>query len=252
MIKPKATSRIAYTYGRVSFVGSKTARTSHDSDSNQNAAPKSRNNQSAVSRPYGSIDGITWIHVGSDTITMASTIYVGLALTSHDAGSIATASFDNVSTTAGPPPSTPSLPSDWSNVDVGPAAVPGASSFNGGTFTVHGAGADIRGTADEFQFVYRTLTGDGAITARVATIEAVDVWTKAGVMVRASLTPQSRHTMMIVSSGRGLAFQRRVVNGAASIHTSKGVGTAPSWVKLERAADNLTASVSMMEWHGRS
>ena len=144
------------------------------------------------------------------------------------------------------------LPSDWSNVDVGPAAVPGASSFNGGTFTVHGAGADIRGTADEFQFVYRTLTGDGAITARVATIEAVDVWTKAGVMVRASLTPQSRHTMMIVSSGRGLAFQRRVVNGAASIHTSKGVGTAPSWVKLERAADNLTASVSMMEWHGRS
>ena len=191
-----------------------------------------------------SIDGITWIHVGSDTITMANTIYVGLALTSHDAGSNATASFDNVSTNAGPPPSTPTLPPDWSNVDVGPTAASGAASFSGGTFTVHGAGADIWGTADQFQFVYRTLTGDGAITARVATVEAVDVWTKAGVMVRASLTPQSRHAMMIVSSGRGLAFQRRVVDGAASTHTSGGVGTAPLWVRLERAGDNLTASVS--------
>ena len=194
---------------------------------------------------YRSADGATWTLIGTDTITMTNTIYVGLAVTSHENGSTATASFDNVSTTIGPPPpAPPPLPSDWSNVDVGSVGVSGASSLSGSTFTVHGAGADIWGIGDEFQFAYRTLTGDGTITARVATLEAVDVWTKAGVMVRASLTAQSRHAMMIVSSARGLAFQRRVTDGGPSTHTSGGTATAPHWVRIERTGNNLMASVS--------
>ena len=35
---------------------------------------------------YHSSDGTTWSLVGTDTITMASTVYVGLAVTSHNAG----------------------------------------------------------------------------------------------------------------------------------------------------------------------
>jgi hypothetical protein len=36
--------------------------------------------------------------VGTDTISMGATVYAGLALTSHRDGSLATATFTNVST----------------------------------------------------------------------------------------------------------------------------------------------------------
>lgn len=45
---------------------------------------------------YESADGVTWILVGSDTIEMGTTVYVGLAVTSHNTGATATCTFDNV------------------------------------------------------------------------------------------------------------------------------------------------------------
>ena len=45
---------------------------------------------------YRSPDGTNWTQHGSATFTMASTAYIGLALTSHDNSSLATAAFDNV------------------------------------------------------------------------------------------------------------------------------------------------------------
>jgi uncharacterized repeat protein (TIGR03806 family) len=45
---------------------------------------------------YRSSDGVNWILVGSDTITMTATVYVGLAVTAHDNSVLNTSSFDNV------------------------------------------------------------------------------------------------------------------------------------------------------------
>ncbi|MGZ4987127.1 MAG: polysaccharide lyase family 8 super-sandwich domain-containing protein, partial [Limisphaerales bacterium] len=45
---------------------------------------------------YVSADGTSWTQVGTDTISMASTIYVGLPLTSHNNTTSATASVSNV------------------------------------------------------------------------------------------------------------------------------------------------------------
>jgi regulation of enolase protein 1 (concanavalin A-like superfamily) len=46
---------------------------------------------------------------------------------------------------------------------------------------------------------------------------------------------------MLVSPGRGLAFQRRVALGGLSASTSGGAGTAPAWVKLERRGNVISA-----------
>jgi type II secretory pathway pseudopilin PulG len=46
---------------------------------------------------YESQDGAAWTLVGSDTITMATDVYIGLAVTSHNDGALCTANFDNVS-----------------------------------------------------------------------------------------------------------------------------------------------------------
>ncbi len=49
---------------------------------------------------YQSQDGSVWTLVGTDTITMPATIYVGLAVTSHAAGAAATATISNVTISA--------------------------------------------------------------------------------------------------------------------------------------------------------
>jgi hypothetical protein len=190
---------------------------------------------------YVSSSGSSWTLVGTDTISMPSTIYVGLALTSHDDTALATATYDNVSVSSS---SASSLPSGWSNGDVGAVAAAGASSYSGGTFSVTGSGADIWGTSDEFQFAYTSLSGDGSITARVASVQHVADWTKAAVMIRASLGASSRQAMMVVSAAKGYAFQRRVSDGGTSTSTSGGTGTAPAYVKVTRSGSTISAYVS--------
>jgi phosphatidylserine/phosphatidylglycerophosphate/cardiolipin synthase-like enzyme/regulation of enolase protein 1 (concanavalin A-like superfamily) len=191
---------------------------------------------------FVSRDGEAWSNVGSDTISLGSTIYVGLALTSHRDGALASASFDDVSVSGEPIP--PPLPADWDDADIGHVGAQGSALYEGGGYQVAASGADIWGTLDEFHFVFRSWSGDGAIVAHVAAVSNTDPWTKAGVMVRSDLSADSTHASMFVSPGKGLAFQRRQTAGGISIHTTGGPGTAPAWLKLQRAGTSITASVS--------
>ena len=50
---------------------------------------------------FVSCDGTTWTPVGTDTVTMATTVYVGLAVTSHNNTLLSTAVFDHVVVSAG-------------------------------------------------------------------------------------------------------------------------------------------------------
>src|SRR5207237_1261074 len=75
------------------------------------------------------------------------------------------------------------LPAGWQTTDVGAVGKSGSASEAGGTFTIAGAGADIWGTADAFRYGYRLLAADGSIVARVASVQNVNTWTKAGVMI---------------------------------------------------------------------
>jgi phosphatidylserine/phosphatidylglycerophosphate/cardiolipin synthase-like enzyme/regulation of enolase protein 1 (concanavalin A-like superfamily) len=191
---------------------------------------------------YESADGATWTTVGSDTFTMNATVLIGLAVSSHVTGVNATATFDNVTITAAGTPPPPALPSGWSKSDVGNTGATGTASTTNGTFSVTGAGADVWGTADAFHYAYRTLSGDGSIVARVASIEYVNSWTKAGVMIRNSLSPSAAQAFMLVaaSSTKGVPFQRRASDGAISTSTPGSQSTAPRWVKLERAGNVIT------------
>ncbi len=46
---------------------------------------------------YTSADGVTWTLLGSMTVNMGSTAYVGLAVSSHSVGALNTSTFPNVS-----------------------------------------------------------------------------------------------------------------------------------------------------------
>lgn len=138
-----------------------------------------------------------------------------------------------------------SLPTGWSTADIGAVGAIGSGSGSGASFTATGAGADIWGTADAFRFVYTPLAGDGSVVANVTSVQNVAAWTKAGVMMRETLDAGSPHGSMLVSAGKGLAFQRRVTANGVSTSTSGGSGTAPHFVRLSRAGNTVTASTSV-------
>jgi regulation of enolase protein 1 (concanavalin A-like superfamily) len=149
-----------------------------------------------------------------------------------------------------PPPPPDPLPSGWESRDIGSVGPAGSASEQSGVYTVRGAGADVWGTADAFHFAYRSLTGDGTITARVSDVDGSHAWTKIGVMIRASTAANSTHAFMLVSVAKGLAFQRRTATGGISTHTAGALATAPRWVRLTRSGNVITAyeSVNGSTW----
>jgi VCBS repeat protein len=125
-----------------------------------------------------------------------------------------------------------SLPAGWSHTDVGAVAAAGDASFTNGVFTVRGSGADIWGTADEFHFAYQQLTTQFEIVTRADSVQNVHAWTKAGLMVRTSLDPSAAQASIFVTPGKGVSFQRRLNQSAASVSTTVAGITAPVWLRL--------------------
>ena len=130
------------------------------------------------------------------------------------------------------------VPYPWQQQDVGAVAVAGTTTYSGGVFTSRGSGADIWGTADEFHYTYMNAQSSGTsggeidVIAHVDSVQNVNAWTKAGVMIRAHLGASSPHASFFVSPGKGIAFQRRLTEGAASISTGLPGVTAPVWLRL--------------------
>jgi len=49
---------------------------------------------------YASSDGVNWVVVGSDTVSMTNSVFVGLPVTSHNNGVVGTDTFDSVTVTS--------------------------------------------------------------------------------------------------------------------------------------------------------
>jgi hypothetical protein len=187
---------------------------------------------------YISSNGTNWTQIGSETISMGTSIYAGLAVTAHNNSALTTATFTDVRVVNS------GLPSPWQHQDVGAVGVKGDSTYTNGLFSVSGSGADIWDTADAFHFTHQKLTGDGAVIARVESLAATDVWAKSGVMMRATLDANSMHAMTAITVGSGAAFQRRTSTGGYSLHTWGGSVAAPYWVKIARSGNVFTGYIS--------
>jgi regulation of enolase protein 1 (concanavalin A-like superfamily) len=133
------------------------------------------------------------------------------------------------------------LPSPWQTQNIGSVGIAGSASHSNGTWTVAGSGADIWGTSDQFRFVYRTLSGNGTITARVVTQTNSNAWAKAGVMIRESLAANSRHAMTIVTPSNGRRMQYRSSTGGSSTDVNGGTGGVPVWVRLVRSGNTFSS-----------
>lgn len=135
----------------------------------------------------------------------------------------------------------------WSGQDIGSVGQAGSFSFDAqtDTFTIEGSGADIWNTSDGFHYVTLSsgLTGDGAIQARIVSIENTNAWAKAGVMLRDSLASGSMQASTVVTPQNVLIFQRRVLTNG-NTNSSSGSATSPVWLRIERAGNVFTSKYS--------
>lgn len=127
-----------------------------------------------------------------------------------------------------------SLPTPWLGKDIGSVGVPGTNGFANSEFTLNASGNDIWHTSDSFHFVYHSLSGNGQIIAQLTNMEDTDVWSKAGVMMRASLNANSSHAMVALSPSTGVNFFHRISSGGNTIRIGGGVANSPYWIKLVR------------------
>jgi O-glycosyl hydrolase/regulation of enolase protein 1 (concanavalin A-like superfamily) len=133
------------------------------------------------------------------------------------------------------------LPSPWQSADIGGAVGQSSAIYSNGVFSVTGSGADIQGTADAFRIAYVRATNNCTIVARVVSVQNIDSWSKAGVMIRESLDPGAAHAFCGVTPGNGVTWQYRAgLGGGTSWNNTNGL-SAPYWVKLVRSGNVFTA-----------
>jgi RHS repeat-associated protein len=280
---------------------------------------------------YISSDGVNWTQLGtSQTISMATNVYIGLGVTSGSTTTLGTTTFDNVSINSAATPApvissvtattgaigsqvtitgsnfgasqgssvvllnalpmtinswsntsitvtiasgaasgylavlvgpsmnasnpvyftvtTQPLPSGWLDQDIGTVGTAGSAGYASGTFTVKGAGTTISGTADSFHFAYQSLSGDGTIVARLASLEGGGAYHFAGIMIRETLTAGSTEANVGYGYSSGgyylFSFDDRASTGGSTANQPGPYTNLPYWLRLTRSGSTFTAYTS--------
>lgn len=133
---------------------------------------------------------------------------------------------------------------------IGGATGGAISRVGAGSFNLSGAGSDIGGTSDQFQFAWASRSGDFDVQVRLADAAITDAYLHAGLMARSTLDTNSPFAAAFAASARiGSFFESRASAGAtASIPTP--VGSFPAnypqaWLRLKRAGNVFTGYGSL-------
>jgi regulation of enolase protein 1 (concanavalin A-like superfamily) len=136
------------------------------------------------------------------------------------------------------------------NLDIGGASPAGSGTHRNGVWTVRGAGSEIwTHGAESFHFLYKQVTGDCTIIAKVNSVQDTHANAKAGVMIRSDLNaePTSKAWIAVTPSTKIEAYMdgwSEVYGGSNWEAQSYPVPQIPYWVKIERRGNIITAYTS--------
>jgi hypothetical protein len=86
----------------------------------------------------------------------------------------------------------------FADVDIGSPHLAGSARPVETVWDFIGGGVDIWGKADQFHFVFKDIAGDFDIAVRVKIFTPAHLYSKAGLMIRESLSAESAHLMFLV------------------------------------------------------
>jgi hypothetical protein len=132
-----------------------------------------------------------------------------------------------------------------SNTDIGVTQKGKAELAGAGAYRVTGGGADMWGKADSFQFVWKKMSGNMALTADVQFPGAsAQTKRKAALMIRQSLDADSAYVDVAFHGNGEIAVQWRPTAAGATADTVQPEfldGTAPAHIRIERRGGRFVA-----------
>jgi regulation of enolase protein 1 (concanavalin A-like superfamily) len=149
----------------------------------------------------------------------------------------------------------------FKQTDIGNPAITGSSSIQNNGIQIIAGGADVWGVKDQFHFSYLEKTGDFDLIARIESLSAPHMYTKAGLMAREELTDNSRHIFFQVfpdnkprnKNNGGFEFQYRAAKEGdmKAIYPASATGIPDfpvnypnTWIRLKRSGDDFTGYCS--------
>src|SRR4029079_331595 len=179
--------------------------------------------------------------VASDTFAMGPLVDIGLAVSSHVNGVVATATFDSVVVTAAvPPPNVAPTVSLTSPVNGATATAPATITFTATAADSDGtvakvdffAGATKVGTATTapFTFTWTSVAAGSYSLTAVATDDAAAATTSAAATITVAGTPNVAPTVTVT----------RTVNGATA--------TAPATITLTATAADSDGTIAQVDF----
>ena len=147
------------------------------------------------------------------------------------------------------------------NTDIGALSTHGSAKTIDGGIEMIAGGKDIWGTSDEFHFVYMKQSGNFDVAARIESLTAPHLYSRAGIMAREDLSANSRHVFFLAfpdnrprhNNTSAYEFQYRERKGAEShaIYPPQNPGPPkfpvdfPNvWVRVKRVQNQFTGFVS--------
>jgi regulation of enolase protein 1 (concanavalin A-like superfamily) len=183
-------------------------------------------------------DGALWTVRASQNITLPSTVYAGIAVTSRASTGLGTATMSSMLVA----PTAPTLPSGWSTADLGALVSPGTASYSSGSFLATSYGIGLNGTTDAFRFVHTRVRGDATMSVRVAALEG-SAGRQAGIVLRSSLDAAADEVAILADAG-GIVVVRRAALGQTIVKQRLSTSLAPVYLRLERRSSQVAVSYS--------
>ena len=130
--------------------------------------------------------------------------------------------------------------------DLGSPAVSSTITAAGNGYNVTAAGSDFGGSSDQGSFGYQSYTGNFDVCVRLAGLGLTDVFAKAGLMARETLSVSSRFAAaMATPAMNGCFFEWRDPTGNASSSTGNFPANYPNtWLRLNRVGNTFTGFAS--------
>lgn len=130
--------------------------------------------------------------------------------------------------------------------DVGGPLPAGSATQSGNGLDLTAGGLGIDGTSDSMAYEYQQRIGDFDVMVRVQGLSPVDTFTKAGLMAREVLTPNSRYYASVATPGiSGCFFQFRATGGGPTTNAGAAPTTYPStFLRLKRSGTTFSGYFS--------
>jgi ABC-type transport system involved in multi-copper enzyme maturation permease subunit len=125
--------------------------------------------------------------------------------------------------------------------------------------TVVPTGPGGEGVADTYEFVHRTLTSDGTVTAEITSLAGVTAtnasnvqgspsashsglasWAKAGLLLTPSTKQGSAYAAVMATGSHGIRFQYNYTHDTSGV-AGRATMPTPRWLRLVRSGDTITS-----------